>query len=65
MLKAMRTPYKVLSTDTKNYEVEETLKKMLSIAKVQNRPCALLIKKGLFEDYNYKTDFFLKDHLLE
>ena len=56
LLEAMEIPYKVLTADSNIEEVEVTLKTMLSIAKKENKPCALLIKKGLFEDYKFQSD---------
>ena len=56
LLEAMEIPYKVLTADSNIEEVEVTLKTMLSIAKKENKPCALLIKKGFFEDYKFQSD---------
>ena len=56
LLEAMEIPYKVLTADSNIEEAEVTLKAMLSIAKKENKPCALLIKKGLFEDYKFQSD---------
>ena len=56
LLEAMEIPYKVLTADSNIEEVEVTLKAMLSIAKKENKPCALLIKKGFFEDYKFQSD---------
>ena len=56
LLEAMEIPYKVLTADSNVEEVEVTLKAMLSIAKKENKPCALLIKKGFFEDYKFQSD---------
>ena len=56
LLEAMEIPYKVLTADSNIEEAEVTLKAMLSIAKKENKPCALLIKKGFFEDYKFQSD---------
>ena len=56
LLEAMEIPYKVLTADSNIEEAEVALKAMLSIAKKENKPCALLIKKGFFEDYKFQSD---------
>ncbi len=56
LLEAMEIPYEVLTADSGIKEVQVALKAMLSIAKKENKPCALLIKKGLFEDYKFQSD---------
>jgi phosphonopyruvate decarboxylase len=56
LLEAMEIPYKVLTADNNIGEVEEALKAMLSVTREENKPCALLIKKGLFEEYKYQSD---------
>ena len=56
LLEAMEIPYKVLTAASNIEEAEVTLKAMLSIAKKENKPCALLIKKGFFEDYKFQSD---------
>ena len=56
LLEAMEIPYKVLTADSNIEEAKVALKAMLSIAKKENKPCALLIKKGLFEDYKFQSD---------
>jgi len=56
LLEAMEIPYRVLTADSNTKEVEAALKTMLSIAKKENKPCALLIKKNLFEDYKFQSD---------
>ena len=56
LLEAMEIPYKVLTADSNIEEAKVALKAMLSIAKKENKPCALLIKKGFFEDYKFQSD---------
>ena len=56
LLEAMEISYRVLTADSNTKEVEAALKTMLSIAKKENKPCALLIKKNLFEDYKFQSD---------
>jgi phosphonopyruvate decarboxylase len=56
LLEAMEIPYKILSVDNNLVEMESALKKMLSIAKKDNRPCALLIKKSFFDEYKLQSD---------
>ena len=56
LLEAMEIPYKVLTADSNIKEAEAALKAMLTIAKKEKKPCALLIKKNLFEDYKFQSD---------
>jgi phosphonopyruvate decarboxylase len=56
LLKAMEIPYKILTVDSNIKEAERSLKAMLHIAKKENKPCALLIKKNTFESYKIQSD---------
>jgi phosphonopyruvate decarboxylase len=56
LLESMGIPYKVLTVDSNIKEVEFALKAMLYIARKENKPCALLIKKNLFEEYEFQLD---------
>jgi len=56
LLEAMEIPYKVLTVESSVKEVEVVLRTMLSTAKKENKPCALLIKKNLFLDYKFQSD---------
>jgi len=60
LLESMEIPYKVLTADSNIKEVEFALKEILSIMKKKNKPCALLIKKNLFEEYKFQPDVSYK-----
>ncbi len=53
LLEAMEIPYKVLTRDSNIEDVEVALRTMLFIAKKENKPCALLIKKDTFKEYKF------------
>jgi phosphonopyruvate decarboxylase len=56
LLDAMEIPYQIITTDSNMVEVEVMLKKILELAKKENRPCALLVTKGAFEEYQIQTE---------
>jgi phosphonopyruvate decarboxylase len=56
LLDAMEIPYQIITTDSNMVEVEVMLKKILELAKKENRPCALLVTKGAFKEYQIQTE---------
>ena len=50
LLDSMDIPYDVISKDDNQFEVK--IAKIVKIAKSQNRPAVILIKKGVFEKYS-------------
>jgi len=56
LLDAMEIPYQIINADSNILEVEVILKKILELSKKENRPCALLVKKGAFEEYKFQTE---------
>jgi len=63
LLNSMEIPYFILSPETSNDNACLTLKKALDLAIKNNSPCALVVKKGSFENYKlinqFKGDFLL------
>ena len=63
LLKSMEINYFLLSSDTSNDEARSILKKAVNLAIKNNSPCALLVRKGSFENYKlinqFKGDFLL------
>ena len=58
LLEVMEIPYKILTADSNVKEMNTALEEILSIAKKENKPCALLIKKGFFMDYKFQSTTF-------
>ena len=56
MLDSMEVPYEIISPDENIEEVESILQKMLNQSKQEKRPCAILIKKGVFDTYKFKSE---------
>jgi phosphonopyruvate decarboxylase len=56
LLEAMEIPYIVIYTDSHITEVEVKLKEILALSKKENRPCAILVKKDVFEKYKFQDD---------
>jgi len=63
LLNSMEIPYFILSPETSNDNACLTLKKAVHLAIKNNSPCALVVKKGSFENYKlinqFKGDFLL------
>jgi len=57
LLKSMEIPYFILSPDLSNHEASSILKKAANHAVKNNSPCALVVRKGSFEDYKLKNEF--------
>jgi len=55
LLEAMEIPYKVISPDQNIFEVSAIVKEILVGIQEEKRPFALLIKKGVFEDYHFRS----------
>jgi phosphonopyruvate decarboxylase len=55
LLDAMEIPYQIVDADSSIVEVEAILKEILDLSKKENRPCALLVKKGTFKEYKFQT----------
>jgi phosphonopyruvate decarboxylase len=55
LLDAMGIPYQIVDADSSMVEAEAILKEILDLSKKENRPCALLVKKGTFEEYKFQT----------
>jgi len=55
LLDAMGIPYQIVDADSSMVEAEAILKEILDLSKIENRPCALLVKKGTFEEYKFQT----------
>jgi len=56
MLDSMEVPYEIISPDKNIEDVESILQKMLNQSKQEKRPCAILIKKGVFDTYKFKSE---------
>ena len=56
MLDSMEVPYEIISPDENIEEVESILQKMLGQSQQEKRPCAILIKKGVFDTYKFKSE---------
>jgi phosphonopyruvate decarboxylase len=57
LMEVLGIPYEIISKDDNQYSMK--ISKVIKIAKNENRPVALLIKKGTFE--KYKIDFIQTD----
>jgi phosphonopyruvate decarboxylase len=53
LLKIMNIPFQIISE--KETDVEKKIAKVINIAKIENRPTAILIKKGTFDKYKQPT----------
>jgi len=56
LLESMEIPYKVITPNQSIAEVFTIVQKMMSTARKEKTPCALLIKKGVFEEYSFKSE---------
>jgi phosphonopyruvate decarboxylase len=56
LLKSMEIPFFVLSPDTSNEESKLITQEAVNIAQSNNSPCALLVRKGSFNNYTLKND---------
>jgi len=56
LLESMVIPYKVIASDQSITEIEEVIQDMIAVAQEEKRPCALLIKKGVFKDYYLRSE---------
>jgi len=56
LLEAMEIPYEVITPDQSITEVEVIIQKMIVMVKEKKQPCALLMKKDIFEEYNLRSD---------
>ncbi len=55
ILKAMEIPYRVLTSDMNNVDMESFVNDIYLASVKQNTPCVLLVRKGTFSDYSLKT----------
>lgn len=53
LLEAMEIPYEVIDIGSHIKNVEVILKRILALSKKENRPCAILVKKGTFKEYKF------------
>ena len=68
LMKAMNIPYEVISKDNPNYQIQ--IERCVNIANKENRPTALLIRKGTFDKYDEASstksiDGMLREDALE
>ena len=57
LLQSMEIPYFILSSDISNNEASLILRQAVNLAKKNNSPCALVVRKESFNNYKLQNDF--------
>ena len=56
LLEAMEVPYEIITSNQSSTEINKIVKEIITKVQKEKQPCALLIKKGVFEAYSFKSD---------
>jgi len=56
MLEAMEVPYEIISSDTDNKDAHEIVKESIKRCKMNEAPCAIIVKKSTFSEYKPKKN---------
>jgi phosphonopyruvate decarboxylase len=56
LLNSMEIPYQIITPETTNLEINKIIQEASMYAKINNRPYALVVRKGSFQDYKLKKD---------